>query len=114
MFLYSSIIRFIGANIVKKCVSLWEKNSFMMKMRSICILMFMVAFFPALAQDATVTGPDGKLKVDLFFPKKGEVNYTVTYDGFSMLSNSALGLETNLGRYGKRDKQKYYDLYCWK
>ncbi len=76
----------------------------MKKMRSICILMFMVAFFPALAQDATVTGPDGKLKVDLFFPKKGEVNYTVTYDGFSMLSNSALGLETNLGRYGKRDK----------
>ncbi len=76
----------------------------MMKMRSICILMCIMFFFPAMAQVATVSGPDGKLKVELFCPEKGKVNYTVTYEGSPMLENSELGLETNLGAYGKKDK----------
>lgn len=75
-----------------------------MKMRSICILMCIMFFFPAMAQVATVSGPDGKLKVELFCPEKGKVNYTVIYEGSPMLENSELGLETNLGAYGKKDK----------
>ena len=75
-----------------------------MKMRSICILMCIMFFFPAMAQVATVSGPDGRLKVELFCSEKGKVNYTVIYEGSPMLENSELGLETNLGAYGKKDK----------
>ena len=64
----------------------------------------LLAFGNMYAQDVTVSGPDGLLQVDLFFPEQTEMYYTVTYDGRQMLENSALGMETNIGSYGMGDK----------
>ena len=63
--------------------------------------LFLFACVCAHAQDATVSSPDGLLQVNLFFPAQQQASYTVTYAGNVMLENSPLGLETNIGDFGK-------------
>lgn len=55
---------------------------------------------PALAQQATVSGPDGKLKVN-FDLKDGKPVYEVTYNGKQMLDQSPLGFVANVGDFSK-------------
>ena len=49
-----------------------------------------------MAQVASVSGPDGRLKVDVDV-KDGKPTYSVTYDGKQMLEDSPLGLVANIG-----------------
>lgn len=82
----------------------------MKKMYILSLIGCFMSLLSANAQDAVVSGPDGRLKVEVYVPEKAEVNYTVTYDGKTMVDHSALGLITNIGRYGKRDKLLKYDV----
>ncbi|MBL3656020.1 glycoside hydrolase family 97 protein [Fulvivirga sediminis] len=50
------------------------------------------------AQNASVSSPDGKLKVDIYI-KEGTLFYEVYYAGNQVLEQSRLGLETNLVDY---------------
>lgn len=61
-------------------------------------LLMAIAAMPASAQQATVTGPDGKLKLD-FDIQNGIPVYSVTYDGKTMLDQSPLGFEANIGNF---------------
>lgn len=54
----------------------------------------------AMAQDATVSSPDGKLKLD-FNLKGGKPTYCVTYDNQQMLDDSPLGFVASLGDFSK-------------
>ena len=56
-------------------------------------ILFLLAAFTA-----TVTSPDGKLKVGLSFP---ESTYSVEYDGKTMLEKSPLGLTANFGDFSR-------------
>ena len=53
------------------------------------------------AQDLTVTGPDKKLQVKIALKQGGVPNYSVTYNGKTMLEDSPLGLTTNVGDFSK-------------
>ena len=53
-----------------------------------------------MAQVATVSGPDGKLKVD-FQLNGGKLAYSVTYDGQQMLDASPLGFVANMGDFSQ-------------
>jgi len=53
-----------------------------------------------LAQVATVSGPDGRLKVNVDM-KDGMPVYSATYDGHQMLEESPLGFEANVGDFTK-------------
>ena len=56
----------------------------------------------AVAQDTTVTGPDGKLEVTLCCPPStGCPACTVTYEGKVMLESSPLGLVTDAGDFSQ-------------
>ena len=55
----------------------------------------------ALAQTATVSGPDGKLKLD-FNLKDGKPLYSITYDGRQMLDDSPLGFVANIGDFSRQ------------
>lgn len=59
---------------------------------------FALSFSIASAQQATVTGPDGNLKVDISV-KEGKPLYTVTYKNNIVLEDSPLGLVTNIGDF---------------
>lgn len=52
------------------------------------------------AQVATVSSPDGKLKLDIFL-EEGQPKYSVEYDGKTALEKSPLGLLTNEGDFSK-------------
>lgn len=62
------------------------------------------------AQDASVTSPDGQLVVNVQMPEKGDLSYSVTYAGVPMLEQSALGMETNIGVYGHKDKLEKHEV----
>lgn len=53
----------------------------------------------AIAQEATVTGPDGKLKVTINCNAGGTPTYAVTYAGKKMLENSRLGFKADVGDF---------------
>ena len=53
---------------------------------------------PLGAQQATVAGPDNRLKVEVFV-EKGRPLYSVSYDGNVVLEKSPLGLETSVGDF---------------
>ena len=55
----------------------------------------------AMAQQAVVKGPDGKLQVEVACLADGKPVYTVTYDGETMLEASPLGLQTNAADFSK-------------
>ena len=52
----------------------------------------------AFAQQAAVTGPDARLKLD-FQLQDGKPVYSVTYDGKTVLENSPLGFVSNIGDF---------------
>ena len=59
---------------------------------------FALSFSIVSAQQATVTGPDGNLKVDISL-KGGKLLYTVTYKGKTILEDSPLGFVANIGDF---------------
>ena len=59
-----------------------------------------VSALTAMAQVASVSSPNGKLKVDITC-QDGQAAYTVSYDGQTMMTPSALGLKTDIGDYTK-------------
>lgn len=62
--------------------------------------MLMFVFFPVFSQQATVTGTDNNLKVNVFV-KEGIPLYSVTYKERVMLENSPLGFVSNIGDFSK-------------
>ena len=59
---------------------------------------FALSFSIVSAQQATVTGPDGNLKVDISL-KGGKPLYTVSYKDKTILENSPLGFVTDIGDF---------------
>ncbi|WP_455673935.1 glycoside hydrolase family 97 protein [Phocaeicola sp.] len=59
-----------------------------------------LAAIPAFAQQATVTGPDSHLKVNIAL-KQGVPVYSVTYKDKTILEDSPLGVVTNAGDFSK-------------
>ena len=55
----------------------------------------------AVAQVATVSSPDGRLKVNVDM-KDGRPVYAVLYDGKQMLDESPLGFVANVGDYSQQ------------
>ncbi len=70
-----------------------------MKRQSL-LLAAMIMAAGAMAQKATVYGPDSLLRVDLDV-KGGKPVYSVTYDGKQMLDESPLGFTSNIGDFSK-------------
>ena len=62
--------------------------------------MLFVSALTAMAQVVSVSSPNGKLKVDITC-QDGQAAYTVSYDGKTMMTASALGLKTDIGDYTK-------------
>ena len=69
-----------------------------MSNRLISLLSLLAATLLAQAQPQTVTGPDGRLRVD-FDVKDGRPVYSVTYDGRQMLDESPLGFVADAGDF---------------
>lgn len=59
---------------------------------------FALSFSIVSAQQATVAGPDGNLKVDIFL-KGGTPLYTVSYKDKTILEDSPLGFVTDIGDF---------------
>ena len=59
-----------------------------------------MATAPLYATDLTVSGPDGRLQVQVA-DRDGQVTYAVTYDGKTMLLPSPLGLVANCGDFSQ-------------
>lgn len=68
-----------------------------MKKQFVSFLVAMAAI-SAFAQEATISGPDSRLKLS-FDIKAGKPVYSVTYDGKQMLDESPLGFTANIGDY---------------
>lgn len=64
------------------------------------------------AQAAVVTGPDGKLSVDVNVVD-GTPLYSVTYNGKTMLNPAPLGFSSNIGDYTKATEMKASDITVW-
>lgn len=65
-------------------------------------LPLLFAFFTAntlMAQEATVSGPDGKLKVSINCKPGNTATYSVTYNGKQMLEDSRLGFKADVGDF---------------
>ena len=63
------------------------------------------------AQDVTVSGPDQRLQVAFDCQTDGGLAYSVVYDGKTMLENSPLGLETNMGSFVKGLKLERHEIH---
>jgi len=63
------------------------------------------------AQDVTVSGPDQRLQVAFDCQTDGGLVYSVVYDGKTMLENSPLGLETNMGSFVKGLKLERHEIH---
>lgn len=61
---------------------------------------FALSLSSVYAQQASVTGPDKNLKVDVSV-KDGKPLYTVTYNGETVLEESPLGFITNIGDFSR-------------
>jgi len=66
-------------------------------MRTKLLSLFFVGV-SCIAQDATVSSPDGKLKLD-FNLRNGVPTYCISYDGQQALMDSPLGFEANTGDF---------------
>ena len=64
------------------------------------LLLFALGMSSAWAQQATVSGPDNLLKVDVSV-NEGIPFYSVTYKGKTMLEDSPLGFVSNVGDFSK-------------
>ena len=64
------------------------------------LLLFTLGMSSAWAQQATVSGPDNLLKVDVSV-NEGIPFYSVTYKGKTMLEDSPLGFVSNVGDFSK-------------
>lgn len=76
------------------------------------LLFFLFLLFtasPASAQEVTVASPDGNLKVSVRCRSTGHVTYAVTYRSRSMLEESGLGLQTDIGNF--RDSLKLVEQH---
>ena len=69
-----------------------------MKMRKLFCLLSLFVSVTALAEDKTVTSPDGRLQVTVS-SNDGRVKYRVDYDGAPVVLPSSLGLKTNVGDF---------------
>ena len=69
-----------------------------MKMRKLFCLLSLFVSVTALAEDNTVTSPDGRLQVTVS-SNDGRVKYRVDYDGAPVVLPSSLGLKTNVGDF---------------
>jgi len=78
-----------------------------MKRKILTFHFSLLAFFTfcatSFAQTVTVSGPDGKLKLN-FDLKDGKPVYSVTYDGQQMLDDSPLGFVANIGDFSQNLK----------
>lgn len=64
------------------------------------LLLLALGTSPAWAQQATVSGPDNQLKVDITV-EAGTPFYSVTYKGKTMLEKSPLGFVSNVGNFSQ-------------
>ena len=62
----------------------------------------------AWAQDATVSSPDGRLKLD-FNMRDGRPTYSITYDGQAAILESPLGFVANTGDFSQNMKMTKVD-----
>ncbi|HAI01678.1 MAG TPA: alpha-glucosidase, partial [Bacteroides sp.] len=71
-------------------------------MKKFCIFsIIQFIALPLFAQQAAVTGPDSRLKLD-FQLQDGKPVYSVTYDGKTVLENSPLGFVSNIGDFSRQ------------
>lgn len=73
----------------------------MKKLTSILMAIISLNVLPLAAQEVTVKGPDGKLQLTVSASEDGNACYTITYNGKTMLENSPLGMNTNIGDFTK-------------
>jgi len=64
-------------------------------MRKTLFLSLLLPVFVTTAQ--TISSPDGKLQVSLTMTPNGTPQYSVSYDGMTVIEPSALGMKTTLG-----------------
>ena len=74
-------------------------------------LLLMLNACSVAAQDVTVSGPDQRLQVAFDCQTDGGLVYSVVYDGKTMLENSPLGLETNMGSFVKGLKLERHEIH---
>jgi len=60
----------------------------------------MVSALTVMAQTVSVSSPNGKLKVEISC-QNGQAAYTVSYNGKTMMTPSALGLKADIGNFSK-------------
>ena len=60
--------------------------------------LLLVSALTVMAQTVSVSSPNGKLKVDITC-QNGQAAYTVSYDGKTMMTPSALGLKADIGDF---------------
>ena len=96
--LYKEIAPVIRTGAIFKPETINYQQIMTKKLFSLCVL-FMSAL-TAIAQAVSVSSPNGKLKVDITC-QNGQAAYTVSYDGKTMMTPSALGLKTDIGDYTK-------------
>ncbi len=65
---------------------------------SIVITLFMLPFNKLEAQVAAIDSPDGKLKLEVYL-EEGQPQYTLEYEGKTILEKSPLGVITNEGDF---------------
>lgn len=64
------------------------------------LILFVFLLMPVMAQQHSVSSPNGKLRVT-FFIESGKPYYRVSYNGTPMLENSPLGLVANAGDFSR-------------
>lgn len=69
--------------------------------KNLLFVLLMMCSFAANAQQASVSGPDGRLKVD-FNVNGGKPVYSVTYDNQRVLDDSPLGFVADNGDFSKQ------------
>ncbi len=72
-----------------------------MKHKLMLAFLCLIATLQVVAQQASVTSPDGKLKVEVTCSEDGKATYGVSYNGKQMLEASPLGMKTNMGDFSQ-------------
>lgn len=67
----------------------------------LCLIVGIMTAFSLTAQDVTISGPDGHLRVTTEI-KGGKLSYSVTYKEKTILENSPLGVITNVGDFSQQ------------
>ncbi len=73
-------------------------------MKRLTTVIASMAACASMAFSFNITGPDGRLEVDIDLNGKGYPYYTVTLDGRTMLRESPLGFNSDLGAYDRAVK----------